>query len=259
VARRVADFTPNRSRSNGSHGRRADSVVTERTASPYLRVRVAESSEIGRRGLSEMLRSIQFVSNVECTDSLEEALAREPTDVILFPADSDESDLGALLADVPAETRLLALIRTKDPVHMSEAANLPVHGFLMWSSLSLEGLTEALRKVTEGEVFAPPALVAQLLERYRKDQNRGPRLSTQALTKRERQVLSLMADGLANKEIARALGLSQHGVKGHVASILAKLNCANRTLAVVRALEEGLPVRGTNRVPANMLSGHASF
>lgn len=60
------------------------------------------------------------------------------------------------------------------------------------------------------------------------------------LTPRERQALKLLADGLSNKQIARRLGISEHGAKRHVGNVLAKLNCPNRTVAVTVALNHGL-------------------
>ena len=60
------------------------------------------------------------------------------------------------------------------------------------------------------------------------------------LTAREREVLRLMADGLGNKGIATALGISTHTAKYHVASVLAKLDAQSRTEAVTRGLREGL-------------------
>ncbi|MFE4519574.1 response regulator transcription factor, partial [Kitasatospora sp. NPDC056783] len=61
-----------------------------------------------------------------------------------------------------------------------------------------------------------------------------------ALTARELEVLHLVAQGLSNKQVSRELQISEHGVKRHVGNVLTKLNCPNRTLAVVRALEDGL-------------------
>ncbi|MCI4066752.1 LuxR C-terminal-related transcriptional regulator [Micromonospora sp. R77] len=60
------------------------------------------------------------------------------------------------------------------------------------------------------------------------------------LTPRERQALKLLAEGLSNKQIARRLGISEHGAKRHVGNVLAKLNCPNRTVAVTVALNHGL-------------------
>ncbi|MFI8951791.1 response regulator transcription factor [Streptomyces sp. NPDC053750] len=60
------------------------------------------------------------------------------------------------------------------------------------------------------------------------------------LTPRELEVLHLVAEGLSNKQAARRLQISEHGVKRLVGNVLARLNCPNRTLAVVRAMEDGL-------------------
>jgi DNA-binding NarL/FixJ family response regulator len=65
-------------------------------------------------------------------------------------------------------------------------------------------------------------------------------VEAEALTPREREVLALMADGLSNRGIASALGISDQTVKFHVAAICGKLGAANRTQAVRRGLERGL-------------------
>jgi DNA-binding NarL/FixJ family response regulator len=60
------------------------------------------------------------------------------------------------------------------------------------------------------------------------------------LTPREQAALALLVQGLSNKQIARRLTISEHGAKRHVANLLAKLNCPNRTMAAVVAVREGL-------------------
>jgi DNA-binding CsgD family transcriptional regulator len=60
------------------------------------------------------------------------------------------------------------------------------------------------------------------------------------LTPREREALQLLVEGLSNKQIARRLGISEHGAKRLVANILSKMDCSNRTSAVAKALREGV-------------------
>lgn len=67
------------------------------------------------------------------------------------------------------------------------------------------------------------------------------------LTARERQVLTLLVDGLSNKEIASRMSLSQHSIKRYVTSILAKLHSPNRTSAAARAIREGLALPARER------------
>jgi DNA-binding NarL/FixJ family response regulator len=68
----------------------------------------------------------------------------------------------------------------------------------------------------------------------------APASSTPSLTEREAETLEFMAAGMSNRQIARDMGITEHGVKRHVAHIFAKLNCRNRTTAVAVALRLGL-------------------
>ena len=109
-------------------------------------------------------------------------------------------------------------------------------------SANLAEIIATIRMVAEGLAIFPQKLLTTLCSRAeivdgRSDQTDGgrPRLS-----ERERIVLTAMADGLSNKEIARRLGISFHTVKFHVASILEKLDVETRTEAVIKAAQLGL-------------------
>lgn len=95
---------------------------------------------------------------------------------------------------------------------------------------SAEELTAAVRALAQGLVVGAPAL---LFPAEGGSAGRGP------LTERESEVLGLLARGLANKQIAAALGISEHTVKFHVSSIYAKLNVTNRAEAVREGLRGG--------------------
>nr|WP_237526934.1 MULTISPECIES: LuxR C-terminal-related transcriptional regulator [unclassified Streptomyces] len=85
----------------------------------------------------------------------------------------------------------------------------------------------------------PTSVTRALLRRVREpEQQRRRRVGN--LTGRENEVLPLLAEGLSNKQIARRLGISSHGVKRIVASLLLKLGAPNRTAAVVTAIQNGL-------------------
>ena len=94
------------------------------------------------------------------------------------------------------------------------------------------------RGVAQGKVAIPPELAHDLL--VLATQRHEPARSQLRLTPREQQALVLMVDGMSNKQIGRRLQISEHGAKRLVANILAKMDCNNRTLAVSRALREGL-------------------
>ena len=98
------------------------------------------------------------------------------------------------------------------------------------SDSSAEELTAAIHALSQGLIVGPPTL---LFETESEPLERGP------LTERESEVLALLARGLANKQIAVSLGISEHTVKFHVSSIYQKLNVTNRTEAVREGLRGG--------------------
>lgn len=97
-------------------------------------------------------------------------------------------------------------------------------------------VVEAVRAAATGEAVVPPALLTSLLPRLRRDY-RGV---GDDLTRREVEVLDLMASGRSNKEIAAHLGLSNHTVRNHVSNLLAKLGAHSRLEAVAIAVREGV-------------------
>ncbi|WP_258951276.1 helix-turn-helix transcriptional regulator [Lentzea californiensis] len=136
--------------------------------------------------------------------------------------------------------RVLILVDSADVVHGSwiDQAN----GFLDWADLRPETLRQAVVDVEAGRFHVSPTLARRSVTAADRagDDIGSKRASAIALTAREQQVLRLIAEGLSNRQIARSLSVSEHGVKRMVGIILAKLNCPNRTLAVVRAIEAGL-------------------
>jgi DNA-binding NarL/FixJ family response regulator len=105
--------------------------------------------------------------------------------------------------------------------------------------ISAEQLQAALRAVAAGLIVAHPAEVGALLPTPASTMNEVTPLA-EPLTKREREVLQMLASGLANKEIAARLAISDHTAKFHVASILGKLGASTRTEAVAIGIRHGL-------------------
>lgn len=96
-------------------------------------------------------------------------------------------------------------------------------------------LIDAVRQVAKGRSLLDPAITQRVLERIRAGQQQDPRLRD--LTKREREVLDLIADGLSNREIGERLFLSEKTVKNYVSHVLAKLDLQRRTQAAVLGSE----------------------
>ncbi len=115
-------------------------------------------------------------------------------------------------------------------------------GFLLKDALAPD-LLSAVRVVASGEAVVAPTVTRRLIERFVGDEPSGERPSMDVfdvLTDREREVLTLIARGLANAEIARRLYLSEGTVKTHVSRVLAKLALRDRIQAVILAYEAGL-------------------
>jgi NarL family two-component system response regulator LiaR len=101
-------------------------------------------------------------------------------------------------------------------------------------------LAEAIRAAARGEVHLAPAVQRTLMQAMAHPNHTTP--APDALTEREREVLSLLAAGRSNKEIARQLSVTERTVKGHVGNVLGKLGLASRTQAAVYAMRHGLTV-----------------
>ena len=107
----------------------------------------------------------------------------------------------------------------------------------------MEELAAAVRALYEGLLVGTPALVGPILVHTLAKESGSQEEQSQSLeslTERESEVLQLLAMGLANKQIAASLGISEHTVKFHVSSIYARLNATNRTDAVRLGIQRGL-------------------
>jgi DNA-binding CsgD family transcriptional regulator len=159
-----------------------------------------------------------------------------------------EPALGAVRALCAGGTRLVLMVDGPDAMDLPWLGGCPVHGFLDWAELEPRTLSDAVADVLAGKFAVSGTLARRLISRAGSGGQPSPPVAAGALhgpagvvlTPRELQVLRLMAEGLSNKQVSRRLLISEHGVKRLVGNVLAKLNCPNRTLAVVRAMDDGL-------------------
>ena len=117
-------------------------------------------------------------------------------------------------------------------------------GIRAWGVLSAEvggdELAAGITAVAEGLWVGAPGLVEELMRLPKSGEGVGEESLPVPLTAREKEVLQQMAGGLANKQIALTLGISEHTVKFHLSALYAKLGAASRTEAVKRGIELGL-------------------
>jgi DNA-binding NarL/FixJ family response regulator len=202
-----------------------------------LRLLLVASAPALRAGLRSLLNGEQGMEIVAESWGLDDpGLTGIDADIFIFvPAPASSLDELEQL-----DPSLAILILSDDPLH---AASLAHSGRTAWGILPLEStqkeMLAALQSLGEGLIVGPPALIRPLFN-PRKPRTEFEDAPPATLTEREIQVLSLLAQGQANKQIALHLGISDHTVKFHVASIYTKLNVTNRTEAVRHGVRQGL-------------------
>jgi DNA-binding NarL/FixJ family response regulator len=138
-------------------------------------------------------------------------------------------------------TRVLILTTFDLDEYVYAALHAGASGFLLKDTLAPDLLT-AIRVVTRGDAVVAPSVTRRLIERYLDSEPAQPIPATNVhtLTEREREVLTLIARGLSNTEIAARIYVTEGTVKTHVSRVLAKLNLRDRVQAVVYSYESGL-------------------
>lgn len=136
-------------------------------------------------------------------------------------------------------TSVIMLTMQEDPEYVLEALKVGASGYLLKESGRPE-IVKAIRQVLAGESLLHAGLVAELLQRLGKDQPVETAPPVHSLSDREVEVLTLLAAGKTNREIANELVLSVSTVKTHVEHVIAKLEVADRTQAAVKATRMGI-------------------
>jgi DNA-binding NarL/FixJ family response regulator len=209
-----------------------------------LRVGVRALLGSGERSAAESIadRTPLFEVVYESASTADFARDSPLLDVLVIAAEvaSDASLRQALRKD---DARLAILLLSDDLGQAPVFTELPLNG---WGILPLdttaEELQAALRAISEGLVVGTHRLFAPALSRSNQLGGQEAAPLDAPLTERESQVLQLLAHGLANKQIALALSISEHTVKFHVSSIYTKLGANNRTEAVRAGVQRGLVV-----------------
>lgn len=200
-------------------------------------------NQVERLGIEQMLRSLDSVesyrSHDDLSDAVMDAILHESAVLVVTLRDLDEVS-GSLLRSATRQGVKLLFLIDDDLTHLSRLVGVRSNGFVSISDLSADRLHVALQRLHGGEMPIPPHVAQFLVSVASGQHDAGTCQNRVRMTPREQEVLVLLVDGLSNKQIARRLGISVHGAKRHVANVLAKLDCANRTLAVAKALREGL-------------------
>ncbi|MFF1613190.1 response regulator [Amycolatopsis sp. NPDC058278] len=213
-----------------------------------MRVVIAEDSVLLQAGLARLLglAGIEVAATVGDAETLLTAVAEHQPDAAIVdvrmpPTHTDEGIKAALV--IRRQWPAVAVLMLSQYVEERYAADLlsantSKVGYLLKDRVAdVAEFVDALRRVAAGGTALDPEVVAQLLLRHNSD-------PLERLTRREREVLALMAEGRANADIAETLVITESAVAKHINAIFAKLDLApgagdRRVLAVLRYLQEG--------------------
>lgn len=211
------------------------------TAQRAVRIALCDDQALVLRGLSSLLTDLGVEIALEATNAemLIAALAQRPVDLIV--SDIRMPGLGGLglIRELRASgdaTPVILLTTFDDPGLMIQAVDAGAQGFLL-KDASPEDLKTAILRVAAGETLLQPVSLGPVRAAWADTAASEPALR---LTERERSILRLVAGGYSNKEIGRSLHLSEGTVKNYMSELLVKLDCRDRTHAVLKAITQRL-------------------
>jgi two-component system, NarL family, nitrate/nitrite response regulator NarL len=212
-------------------------------------VLIVDDHGIMRAGLRMLLESQPGITiageAATCADALALATSLQP-DVIVLDLDLGGENaivsIPALLRTAPA-TRILVLTGVRDPETHRQAICQGAMGLVL-KEKAVETLLQAVMQVRTGEVWLEPTMIARVLGDLTRPQP-SPRTSPEAakiarLTEREREVVTLVGEGLRNKYIAERLYISEATVRHHLTAIFAKLGVSDRFELAIYAYQHSL-------------------
>ena len=204
-----------------------------------IRILIADDHAVVRQGLKMFLQDDDDFDVVAEAQNGSEALAlakQHKPDVVLMdllmPVMDGITAIGHIRRELP-DTEVIALTSVLEDASVVGAVRAGAIGYLL-KDTQAEELTRAIKAAANGQVQLSPQAAARLVREVRAPE------SPETLTERETDVLRLLAQGKANKEIAQALFIGENTVKTHVSSILVKLGVQSRTQAALYARQIGL-------------------
>ena len=208
-----------------------------------INVMIVDDHSIVREGIKQILEldgdikvSAEAGNGKECVEKLDE----RSTDVLLLDINMPKMNgLQVLqyLKEKKSNVKVLILTIHNEIEYLLRAVDIGVDGYVLKDSDSAF-LKKAIFTIEGGDKFIQPELTPML--RKRLDEKSSKARIDDSLTKREIEVLELLAEGLFNKEIAYTLNISEKTVKNHVSNIFKKINVSDRTQAAVYAIKHNI-------------------
>jgi DNA-binding NarL/FixJ family response regulator len=217
---------------------------------PRIRVLLVDDHAMVRRGMRDFLElhaDIEVVGEaVDGSDAIERATELHPDIVVMdlmMPVVDGIESTARLKAALP-DVEVIAITSFVEEDRVVAAIEAGASGFLL-KDAEADELASAIRAAAVGEVHLDPAIASIVARRMRDGSHTGAAdgradEGLDTLTARERDVLTRVARGLPNRQIAEDLGITERTARTHVSNILAKLGLASRTQAALLAVQHGL-------------------
>lgn len=212
-----------------------------------VKVMIVDDHSLVRQGLKQILGlqpELEIVGEAEHGDEvLDRALACQP-DVILLdinlPGKNGIELTGELKVKMPRVNVLVLTVDTEQH-HVHQIIKAGALGYLL-KDVDSDTLAEAILAVARGDAYIQPCLLSKLLSEFRQMDDEPQLLSPEqfGLTQRELEIITYIAGGRTNKEIAEQLFISEKTVKNHVSNILRKMALDDRTQVAIYAYKKGL-------------------
>ncbi len=213
-----------------------------------IRVVVADDHALFRRGLEMVLQSepdIEVVAEANDGNEVVAVAEQHMPDLVLMDVRMPGRggiDAARAIKDAVPHTKILMLTISDEEEDLYDAIKAGANGYLL-KEIPIDEVADAIRSVAAGQSLISPSMASKLLTEFatmaRKDAEK-PQLAAPRLTDREMEVLTQVAQGLSNRDIARELFISENTVKNHVRNILEKLQLHSRMEAVMYAVRQKL-------------------
>lgn len=210
-----------------------------------INIILADDHTMVREGLKQLLEIDDEIKVIgEANDGIEclQLLEIMSPDVLLLDINMPNMNGIEVLQKIktlPRKQKVLILTIHNEIEYLIKTTDIGINGYVLKDS-ELEVLKTAIFAINSGENYIQPSLIPLLKEAMEKNKEKENATSGILLTRRELEVLRLLAQGLYNKEIADKLSISEKTVKNHVSRLFKKINVSDRTQAAVYAIKNSI-------------------
>jgi DNA-binding NarL/FixJ family response regulator len=221
--------------------------TSDRTHGP-IRLFLVDDHELIRRGLGACIEAEEDLELAGEAASAEEALARIPAvrpDLVVLDVrlpDGNGVEVCREIRSNHPDAQVLMLTSFSDETALIDSILAGASGYVLKATAGSE-LIGTIRRIAAGQSLIDPAMTASIFQRLRRERSEDD--PSARLTRQERRVLDLIAQGCTNREIAEQLHLAERTVKNYVSRMLGKLGMRHRTQAALYASKLGLGLTGT--------------